>query len=147
MPTMQVHTEIEIEAPIQAVWNTLTDFHSYPEWNPFITEISGKLSVGEELTVNLRLPEGSDFTVRPRLIRCEPEREFCWLGHLWFKGLFDGEHFFRLQEVGEGRTRVTQGEKFSGLLLRLFGSTLTKTSRGFVYMNQALKRRVENDAR
>ncbi|HEY2407405.1 MAG TPA: SRPBCC domain-containing protein [Polyangiaceae bacterium] len=140
---MQLRTEIEIDAPSQAVWATLTDFHSYPEWNPFITGISGKLALGEELTVNLSLPEGSDYTLRPKLIRYEPEREFCWLGHLWFKGLFDGEHFFRLRELAEGRTRVTHGENFSGVLLRLLGPTLTKTSRGFVYMNQALKRRVE----
>jgi hypothetical protein len=140
---MQLHTEIEIDAPVQAVWATLTDFHSYPEWNPFITQISGKLAVGQELCVNVSLPEGGNYTLRPKLLRWEPERELCWLGHLWFKGLFDGEHFFRLQEVGAGRTRLTQGEKFSGLLLRVLGGTLSKTSRGFVYMNRALKRRVE----
>lgn len=140
---MQLCTEIEILAPAAAVWATLTDFHSYPEWNPFITGISGKLAVGEELTVEMSLPEGSDFTLRPLLTRCEPELELRWLGHRWFKGLFDGEHFFRLQELDANRTRLTQGENISGLLLRLLGRTLTQTQRGFVYMNRALKRRVE----
>jgi hypothetical protein len=59
------------------------------------------------------------------------------------KGLFDGEHFFRLEPRGEARTRVVQGEDFSGVLLRFLLPRVTEAARGFVYMNQALKRRVE----
>src|SRR5215210_9363232 len=37
----ELHSEIEINAPAQRVWEVLTDFASYPQWNPFIRRASG----------------------------------------------------------------------------------------------------------
>jgi hypothetical protein len=140
---MEIRSEVEIAAPAAAVWRILTDFPHYQEWNPFITEIVSDGVEGHQLELQLSLPEGRDYKLRPRLLRYEAERELRWRGHLLFAGLFDGEHFFKLLEVGPERTRFTQGENFSGVLLRFSGQTITRVQRGFVYMNQALKRRVE----
>ena len=140
---MEIRTELEIAAPASHVWRILTDFPSYGEWNPFITEIAGELAAERVLRVLLSLPEGRDFTLRPKLLCCEENRELRWRGHLLFPGLFDGEHFFRLEAVSETRTRFVQGENFSGVLVRFSGRTITRAARGFVYMNQALKRRAE----
>ena len=140
---MEIRTELEIAAPASHVWRILTDFPRYGEWNPFITEIAGELSVDRKLQVLLSLPEGRDVRIRPQLLKCDENRELCWRGHLLFPGLFDGEHFFRLDAVSEARTRFVQGENFSGVLVRFSGRTITRAARGFVYMNQALKRRAE----
>lgn len=140
---MQIRTEIEIEANPAAVWGVLTDFPRYSEWNPFIPSVDGNAAAGARLTVTLSLPESArEYRLRPRIIRCEPERELRWLGHLMMKGLLDGEHFFRLEARGNN-TRFVHGEDFSGLLVRFSMSTITLATRGFVYMNQALKQRVE----
>ncbi|HEX3776339.1 MAG TPA: SRPBCC domain-containing protein [Polyangiaceae bacterium] len=143
---MEIRTEVEIAAPAARVWHALTDFADYHEWNPFITHISGELREGGTLTVCLSLPEGSDHELRPELLRCQTNEELRWRGHLLFPGLFDGEHFFRLQELGPDRTRFVHGETFSGVLVRFAGRTITRAARGFVYMNQALKKRVEAGA-
>jgi hypothetical protein len=141
---MELRTEIEIEASPEEVWNVLTDFPRYPEWNPFLVKMKGPLRAGERLEVTMSLPDSNkEYVFRPRLLLCEAPRELRWLGHLWFKGLFDGEHFFRLNESGPGITRLVHGEDFSGLFLRLALGTVTEAGRGFAYMNQALKRRVE----
>jgi hypothetical protein len=144
---MEIRTEVEIAAPPSQVWRTLTDFADYREWNPFITEISGKLQEGQPLQALLSLPEGRDYRIRPRLLRCAENEELRWRGHLLFPGLFDGEHFFRLEERGPNRTRFVQGENFTGILIRFSGTTITRAARGFVYMNEALKKRVERNAR
>ncbi len=140
---MEIRTEVEIAAPVAQVWRTLTDFADYQEWNPFITQISGELREGANLTVHLSLPEGRDHELQPRLLRCQENEELRWRGHLLFPGLFDGEHFFRLLEVSPNRTRFVQGENFTGVLVRFTGNTITRAARGFVYMNEALKKRVE----
>jgi hypothetical protein len=63
-------------------------------------------------------------------------------------GLFDGQHFFKLQPLDEGRrTRFVQGERFTGVLVPLLRKSLDRGTReGFEAMNQALKARVEQSS-
>ena len=49
----ELHSEIEIAASPERVWDILADFAAYPRWNPFIRHISGELEVGERLEVRL----------------------------------------------------------------------------------------------
>ena len=63
------------------------------------------------------LPGKFGMRFKPTVLSIRPERELRWLGHLLFSGIFDGEHYFLLEPIGESRTRLRQGEKFSGLQL------------------------------
>lgn len=140
---MQLRTEIEIDAPAQKVWAVLTDFGRYPEWNPFITSVQGKLEVGARLDIRVCPPESSEMRLAPTLLVHDAPHELRWRGHLFVKGLLDGEHFFQVRDTEPGHSKFVHGEDFNGLLLRFLGRKLTQVARGFVYMNQALKRRVE----
>jgi hypothetical protein len=142
----ELSTQVDIDAPAEAVWAVLTDFDSYHEWNPFM-HVAGRASENARLHVELALSEGQSTRFRPTVTRVDPSRELRWLGHLWTPGLFDGEHRFELTPLDGGRTRLTHAERFSGVLAplvrRLTGSA---TERGFEAMNAALKRRVETEA-
>ena len=139
----ELRTEIEIDAPPEQVWRVLTDFGSYPEWNPFIRSIEGRPQVGERLKVRITPPDSRAMTFRPTVLAAEPERELRWLGRVLVRGLFDGEHRLALEPLEDGRSRFTQSERFSGLLGGLLGRALNATERGFNQMNEALKRRAE----
>jgi hypothetical protein len=141
---MQLRTELEIAAPPERVWSVLTDFSAYHEWNPFITAIRGDVRVGERLRVTLNPPESDEASFSPRVLVFDPPHELRWRGHLLFKGLFDGEHFFQCKETANGGTRFVHGEDFGGLLLKFAMNRLKNVARGFVYMNEALKKRVES---
>jgi hypothetical protein len=143
---LEIRTEIEILAPPSRVWATLTDFSAYPQWNPMLVRISGKAGVGEKLRVVIASPGGREFTIRPKVWVVREADELRWKGQLFIPGLVDGNHFFRLIDLGDGRTRFVHGEDFSGILVRLVTPMFTDVARGFVYMNQALKRRVEGQA-
>jgi hypothetical protein len=140
----ELRTEIEIEAGPERIWEVLTDFEGMPEWNPYITEISGKLETGERIRVHLKPPEGRGMTFKPRLVKVDHGREIRWLGHLGVPGLFDGEHIFELDALPNGKTMFVQREEFkgvfSGLILRSIGD---ETLNGFTLMNEALKERAE----
>lgn len=140
---MELRTEVEILAPPSAVWAVVSDFASYRDWNPFIPHISGKPEVGSRLEVVISPPDGREMKFRPTVLVAEPGRELRWRGHFLVRGLFDGEHFFRMIETAPGKTRFVHGEDFTGILVRAMSSLLTNTARGFVFMNQALKKRVE----
>ena len=54
------------------------------------------------------------------------------------------EHSLQIEPLDEGRrSRFVQAERFSGLLVGAFKSTLDKTEAGFEQMNAALKERAE----
>jgi len=144
MGRTELRTEIEIRAPAAHVYRILTDFPRYSEWNPFITSVSGRAAVGEQLEVALSLPEGKDYRFKPRLVSVRANGELRWQGRFLVPGLLDAEHFFQVNEQGPHVSRFVHGEDFSGLLLRFMTQTLTLTARGFVYMNEALKKRAES---
>ena len=45
----ELHTEIEIAAPVEHVWKILTDFAQFPTWNPFVTQAKGEIREGARL--------------------------------------------------------------------------------------------------
>jgi hypothetical protein len=136
-------TVTEIDAPVQAVWAELSAVRTYPEWNPFITSFEGELVVGNRVEVRIAPPGGRPMTFRPTITAVEQERRLEWLGRLLVPGVFDGRHSFELEDLGDGRTRLTQAEAFSGALVPLTGKTLERTRAGFEAMNQVLRQRAE----
>lgn len=136
-------SEIEIAAPPERVWEVLTDFDAYPEWNPFMRSLLGSCETGSRVTVRIEPPGARGMTFKPTILAAEPEREIRWLGRLFVPGLFDGEHRLVIEPLEDGRSRFVQSERFTGLLVGLFAKTLAATQRGFEQMNLALKRRVE----
>jgi hypothetical protein len=141
---MELRTEILIHAAPEKVWAILTDFGAYHEWNPFITELLGEPREGSGLSVTVAPPEGSEQTFRPILLKVDPTHELRWRGTFGFAWLFSGEHFFLLEADDNGsKTRLVHGEDFHGVLVKFLGPLLTRVARGFVLMNQSLKRRAE----
>lgn len=140
-----VETSIEIEAPAALVWSVLLDFDAYFEWNTFMLGIQGATIPGERLLVTIRPPGFLSMSFKPRVLTVTGGRELRWLGRFLGPGLFDGEHYFRLEPIGTSRVRFLHGEAFSGLLVGLAKDTLLPATRaGFEEMNRALKRRAES---
>ncbi len=140
----QLNTEIEINASPEKVWRFLTDFASYPNWNPFIKSIKGTIAVGEKLEVFIQPPGAKGMGFKPTVLPVEKEKEFRWLGKLFISGLFDGEHIFQIEMLDENRVKFVQSENFNGLLVGFLAKSLdTDTLRGFKEMNEALKNLAE----
>jgi len=139
-----IETEILIESGPEQVWARLIDFERYSEWNPFIRHIVGEPEPGSRLTIRIHPPEGKVMTFQPRVRVVHPGKELRWLGHFGIRGLFDGEHIFRIETNGDAHVRFLHSEHFRGVLVSLIPNSLfEKTRRGFEQMNQALKREVE----
>lgn len=136
----EIKTEILIMASPAKVWSILTNFEQYPNWNPFIKSLTGEVAVGNKIKARIEPPGAKGMTFKPRVLAFDTHKEFRWLGHLLFPGLFDGEHKFELIDNGDGSTTFRQSEKFKGILVPLFKKMLdVNTLDGFNQMNQALK--------
>ncbi len=138
-----IKTEIIIDADISKVWNVLMDFENYSKWNPFIKSINGEQKQGNKLTVFIRPPDGNEMIFKPKILILEHNSEFRWKGKLLINGIFDGEHFFKMEYLGKHQTKFIHGEKFSGILVSFMGKMLEKTKDGFQLMNEAIKKECE----
>jgi hypothetical protein len=133
----------EIAAPAERVWAELSAVDKYAQWNPFITDFQGELVVGSRVEVRIAPPGGRAMTFKPTITEVKEGQQLEWLGRLVLPGLFDGRHSFHLEALGEGRTRLTQSEEFSGFLVPLARTLLERTRTGFEAMNEALRLRAE----
>lgn len=139
----ELTTEIIINTSAEQVWQVLTDFSSYQEWNPFIVGSSGEAVEGTQLTNQMKQGDKT-MTFKPKLVKVEENRRLEWLGHLWVPGLFDGHHIFVIEEIAPQQVKLIQKEKFSGLLRGVVMKQIAEsTQAGFIVMNRALKERVE----
>ena len=144
----EIRSEIDIRAPPERVWEILTRFEEYPEWNPFLTIEPGELAAGAHLVVTIR-PEGTpSATFRSTVEVARAPAELQWIGRLGVPGLFDGRHRFQLVPLADGRTHFVQSESFRGLFVgaAFYFGVGESTQRGFDRMNEALRRRAEGTA-
>ena len=139
----EVYSEIQIKASASVVWGILTDFEKFGEWNPFITEISGKLKEGSELRVFMEPPNSKGMEFKPTLKKVETEKKIQWLGKVWIPKLFDGEHRWIINQIDDNNVLFIQKERFTGIFVPFFSKLLKNTKSGFKMMNQNLKQRSE----
>ncbi|MEW1693294.1 SRPBCC domain-containing protein [Streptomyces sp. NPDC091265] len=146
---VRLTASIEIEASPEEVWQVLTEFSAYPQWNPFmtsarVTSTGGRLEQGARLRIVMH-DTGGDTTFTPRVLTDDPGHELRWLGKMGPGWIADGEHRFTIRQLGPGRVRLTQAERFTGVAVPFVQGTLrSRTLPQFRAMNTALARRAES---
>jgi len=140
-----IRSAIEIRAPIEVVWQVLTDFSAYPEWNPHIRYARGTPRLGRRIWIRSQPPDARAMRFRPLIISWSPPHELRWRSTFISARLFSGEHGFRLEPLHGQRVRFVQDETYRGFLVPLYSRLrLPATRRGFEQMNQALRERAED---
>jgi uncharacterized protein YndB with AHSA1/START domain len=112
--------EIEIAAPPEIVWDVLTRFEEWPQWNREVKSMSfdGPVAPGSEF----RWKAGPG-KIASTLEQVEPPRLISWRGRTMSIRAMHEWHL----EPRDGGTFVQTEETFSGLLARLFRGQLQKT--------------------
>ena len=141
----EIRTETTIAAPPERVWDVLTKFSEFPQWNSFLRIDRGAPVPGTRLSVTITPVGRRSMTFRPTVEVADSPRELRWLGRVGIPGLFDGRHRFEIHPEGTDRVRFVQAEEFRGILVGLvLRSGLARSTRdGFEQMNEALRARAE----
>lgn len=119
MPTLD--STFEIPAPPAIVWDALTDFARFGEWNPALPSVTGEARVGSTLDIALVLgPGAKPMAVQAEVLTLDTERRFTWRGHLGADVVFSGFRDFTLEPTEGGGTRIRHVESVTGLIAPLF---------------------------
>ncbi|PJN29393.1 SRPBCC domain-containing protein [Kitasatospora sp. CB02891] len=130
--TCEVSAEAEFPGSPEGVWQLITDHARYPQWHPVVVRVEGELAVGARQTEVVRTASGRELTFHPVLTVVDPGRELSRAGRLPVPGLLDNAHSYLITDLGDGRVRVVQRERFTGLLaLFLHGRTARDTEARF----------------
>jgi hypothetical protein len=138
MPSFTIDTTTDINAGTDAVWDVLTDFASYKEWNPVMC-IEGVPEVGTKLVVHMT----GGMSFKPKVLAATRGKELRWLGKLGLRGIAAGEHFFVLTTNNDGTTSLSHGERYTGALVALTKHETENNDASYQAFSQALKQRVE----
>ncbi|HYX76424.1 MAG TPA: SRPBCC family protein [Gaiellaceae bacterium] len=111
--------ELDVAAPSETVWEVLTDFRRWPEWNPEVKSMSFDGPVEPGSTFRWKAGPG---TIVSTLEQVDPPRSVRWRGKtMSIKAI----HEWRL-EPRDGGTHVETEESFSGFLASLLRRSLQK---------------------
>jgi len=112
--------EVDIEAPVEAVWRILADLEKWPAWNGGVSKIrvNGPIEVGTSFEW-----VGGGFKIVSRLEEVAPPARIGWTGKML--GI-RAVHIWEFQAEGPG-TRVRTEESFEGWPAALFRTAMRKT--------------------
>jgi hypothetical protein len=124
----------------ETIWAILTNAPGYPEWDPGVDRIEGRIAPGEKITAFTKLSPGRAFPVK--VTEFVSNQKMTWSGGMPL-GLFKGERTFTLVPQGNGATQFTIREVFSGPLLPLIGRSLPDLNAAFEQFAAGLKNQAE----
>ena len=110
---MEQSTRIDIEAPVDRVWEVLRDVERWPEWASTVTSVrrldDGPLAVGSRARIEQPRIPPTEYVVT----ELEPSRSFTWVAT--GPGVRTTARH-RLEALDTGATRVTLAVEQAGLV-------------------------------
>jgi hypothetical protein len=149
-PLFTIEHSLAVGGTAEEVWSVLLNFTAYPQWNPYVSAISGSATEGSVLEVVIQQANWPQpLTIRPVVARVVVERVFHWRGSVGEGGVLDTDHSFHIEAPGAGNTadaegvRFVQREEFRGSLAENLRESAEEFTLGsFRAMNEALAERV-----
>lgn len=142
----EIREDIVIHAPPEKVWNAIVNFENYQQWNSQLKYLGGTVEPQGKLHLKLQVEGAEPYEFKPVISRWEKPKTFAWLATTGLPRIFDGEHFYELHELDEGRhTRVVNREEYRGILSLVMKNLpmMKNAPAGFAQMNEELKAYVE----
>ncbi len=147
MPFIIDHSR-EIAAPSALVWQALTDFAAYPQWNPFAVEATCDLRPGGAITMKVALLPPRTMMQKEYIVSVDEGRGFAYSMKPAPAGLLRSIREQNIVDLGDGRSRYSSHFQLDGRLAPVVGAVLgANLRRGFTGNADGLARRAEQLAR
>ena len=131
-------TSIAIRAHPEAIWPILTDLSVYPQLDPAISKVEGRIGPGEAVIVHAN---GRAFKLT--VVSFVQKERMVWSGGMPF-GLFTGTRTYTLSRISADRTGFSMREDYAGLMAPLITRSIPDLQPSFEMFAANLKQRAES---
>lgn len=111
--------QLEIDSPVQAVWQTLVDIENWPKWQKAVTKATLKVGIDEGTEFNWK---AGGLSFKSKIHTCKPNSKFGWTGTTIGASAIHNWHF----KEKANKTIITVEESLQGVFPRLFRSYFQK---------------------
>jgi hypothetical protein len=138
-----VEHRIGVQAPAEIVWEVVSDFQSWHEWNPLYRKAEGQLKIGTAMTLEQHLPGQPATVIAPIVQDWVPYEQLHWRSKR-VGGFVTAIRYLEIEDMGAGSSTFSNGELFIGMLLRLISRDERRKLRAaFTEMGEAVRDRAE----
>lgn len=139
----RIENRVGVAAPASLVWDIVSDLDRWPEWNALYPQASGRLLIGETLTLTLAVPGEKPETIKPIVNDWVPNEQVVWNVKLG-GGLLRTTRYFEMDALHDAACIFANGEIFEGLGARVVPRRLrSRIRQGFYDLGEAVKFRAE----
>jgi len=138
-----IERTLEIAAPADVVWEVLTDFPHYAEWNPFLLDCKTTLKPGDPIDLRVKLLGPPQRQVE-QMLEHVPGRRFAYCMKPFPAGALRSLRSHDVESLGGSRTRYRSYFHLQGWLMPLVRALLGgRLQKGFSGMWEGLQMRSE----
>lgn len=138
---------LEIDAPIETVWEIVGDWQGWGAWNPLYIRTAGEPREGGQIDMAVAVPGMKPMGVTATVYTYRAPTDFEY-GISRLGGLLRGFRFVELEELAPGRCGLANGEIMSGPVGRLVARAAgDRVAQGLRAMNATLKTMAEEKSR
>lgn len=138
-----VEHRIGVQAPAEIVWEVVSDFDRWGEWNPLYVKAAGQLKIGTALTLDQALPGQPVKVIQPIVQDWVPFEQLHWRSTR-MGGFVTAIRYLEVENMGEANATFSNGELFMGMLVKWISKDERRTLKAaFTAMGEAVRDRAE----
>ncbi len=118
MDIARLEKRIGIRAPVDRVWEVLSDLSGWDRWNPIEKTVEGTIAFGGQIALTETIETLPERRVVARVGDWQPYAQLVWSEKrgLWFQSI----RYFEIEELEPGSCIAANGFIFSGLRGEMF---------------------------
>lgn len=140
---IHISTDIIINAPIEKVWEVISDLENWNKWTTLVLSAQGAILKDAAITIEFANPEGGGMTFQRTVFHFENGKTFGWTGDA-FAGLKDF-HIYELEVLEDGTTKFIQSDGLHGAEVPGVEVIEQQMLEGYKVFNQQLKGYIESE--
>ncbi|MEO1093318.1 MAG: SRPBCC domain-containing protein [Cyanobacteria bacterium J06638_28] len=101
-------TEVVINATSERVWEQVTYFEGYSEWNSFVIEAQAEFAIGKQIGFLEDLKQFGQHWITAEFLEINLQSSFVWQGCFLAPDFFTVRHYFEIRALSERQTQFRQ---------------------------------------